>query len=79
MEQNRNLADIAQDIKIDWKSPYYGAVPYVEAMACMTSVTSHYGSDSGESVVRGFLVNSQSWRGETARRVKDELRRMVGV
>jgi len=33
--------------------------------------------DSGDSIVRYFLSNASTWRGETARRVKKELNAML--
>lgn len=75
--QNRNLCDIAQEIRACWEYPFYGAVPYLEAMACMTSVDKNYGAESGKSIVRGFLCNAQYWRGGNARRIKAELRALV--
>lgn len=29
---NRPIKEIASDILKDWKKPYFGAVPYIEAM-----------------------------------------------
>ena len=35
--------------------------------------------DSAKSVVIYFLSNATTWRGETARRVKTELKKMAGL
>lgn len=43
----------------------------------MGSLSDHYGSDSAESLIRYFLANAGTWRGETARRVKKELRAIL--
>lgn len=74
---NRNLSDIAYEIKRDWKNVYFGAVPYLNAMCSLNSVDDIYGMDSGRSIVNYFLSNASSWRGETARRVKKELNDLV--
>lgn len=70
----RNLASIAQEIRQDWAKPYFGAVPYLDAMGCLSSVSDSYGYDSGRSIVLYFLANSSTWRGETAKRIKKELK-----
>ena len=73
----RPLHIIAAEIRRDWKKPYFGAVPYLEAMSTMGPISEDYGCDSGVSVVLYFLANANTWRGETARRVKAELNAMA--
>lgn len=73
----RTLSQIAREIRSDWKNPYFGATPYLEAMSCLNKPSERYGQDTGYSIIRYFLANSQSWRGETARRVKAELREFL--
>lgn len=73
----RPLYDIADEIRADWKKPYFGAVPYINAMGALKDVSDNYGWDSGDSIVRHFLANANTWRGETARRVKAELKAML--
>ena len=79
----RPLSVIAQEIRRDWsahkKGIYFGAKPYLDAMSCLDSVHDEYGYDSGKSVVLYFLANAQTWRGETAKRVKAELKKMAGI
>lgn len=79
METGRPLYIIANEIKQDWKTVNYGAVPYLEAMGSLTSTSDNYGMDTGKSIVLYFLSNAGSWRGETAKRVKAELKKMVGL
>ena len=73
----RPLYTIAREIRKDWKkvSPY--AAPYLQAMSCLNSVDDNYILDSGRSIVSYFLANAGSWRGETAKRIKAELKEMV--
>jgi hypothetical protein len=73
----RPLATIAREIRRDWKNVYFGAVPYLEALAAMDKVTDTYGADSGESIVLYFLSNATTWRGGVARHIKAELQAMV--
>lgn len=77
MAETRALSTIAAEIRRDWKKVYFGAVPYLDAMAQLSSVTENYYADSAESVVLYFLANANTWKGETARRVKAELKALV--
>jgi len=73
----RKLHEIAREIHSDWKNPYFGAIPYIQAMRQVETVDGYIGMDSGRSVVSYFLANAGTWRGETARRVKNELKAML--
>lgn len=75
--QTRPLYEIAQEIRRDWSKVYFGAVPYLDAMSTLDSIDSMYMFDSADSIVRYFLGNATTWRGETARRVKAELKAML--
>ena len=69
---------IAAEIRKDWgKKLNYAAKPYLEAMESLDSINDKYYLDSGRSVVLYFLSNAGTWRGETARRVKAELKAML--
>lgn len=74
---DRLLSHIAAEIARDWRPVNYAAKPYLEAMFCLASIRDPYFDDSGVSVVSYFLANATTWRGDTARRVKAELRAMV--
>ena len=76
MTSHRPLNTIASEIKEDWKKPYFGAVPYVNAMAQLFHITDNYYQDSAKSVVLYFLSNASTWRGEKAREIKKELNKM---
>jgi hypothetical protein len=77
----RPLYEIAREIRKDWtsggKKVYFGAVPYLDAMETLNQITEDYFCDSGESIVVYFLANAQTWKGETARRVKAELNKLL--
>lgn len=77
MTPTRPLYEIAAEIEENWRQPYFGAVPYINAMLALSSINDSYGMDSAKSIIRYFLVNAGTWRGETARRVKAELKAMV--
>lgn len=74
---SRTLQDIAREIRGDWESPYFGAVPYLDALSGLESVNDRYGYDTGRDIVLYFLSNASTWRGDTARRVKAELKALL--
>lgn len=76
---HRPLYKIAAEIKASWKNVYFGAVPYLEAMSELVYITDDYACDTAEEVVMYFLSNAKTWRGEDARRVKAELKKMAGI
>lgn len=73
----RPLHVIAREIKRVWPKPYFGAAPYIDAMLSMDSIHEYYFFASGDSIVRYFLANARTWRGDDARRIKAELRGML--
>lgn len=74
----RPIKEIAADIIADWDGRiYFGAIPYLEAMATLDSIDDMYGYDRGRDVVSYFLANANTWRGAKAREVKAELRDML--
>lgn len=75
----RSLETIAREIRKHWKNVYFGAVPYLEAMGSLNKVTDQYGCEDGKTQVIYFLSNATGWRGEDAKRIKAELKKMIGV
>ena len=73
----RKLSEIAQEIRADWKNVSVYARPYLDAMSGLSTVNENYIAEDGRTVVLYFLANAGSWRGEVARRVKQELKKMV--
>ena len=76
-KNNRNLYDIAAEIRRDWKKVNFAAAPYLSAMSTIGDIGDSYGWDTGKSIVRYFLSNASTWRGEAAKRVKAELKAML--
>ncbi len=70
----RDIHVIAHEIASDWDNPNYAALPYLEAMHSLSSINDTYGFDSGRGIVAYFLCNAGSWRGDTAKRIKAELK-----
>ena len=78
--ETRKLYEIAREIRADWeKNINYAARPYLEAMEALSNIKDSYYQESGVSIVLYFLANARYWRGETARRVKMELKKLAGV
>jgi len=77
--QSRTLNEISREIRKDWSNVYFGAVPYLNAMSTLESIQDQYGCDSGKTIVLYFLSNASTWKGETARRIKKELKMMAGI
>jgi len=68
----RPINRIAGDIMRTWHRPYFGSVPYLQALLSLDNIDEDYGADSARSVVLYFLSNATTWRGPDARRLKAE-------
>jgi len=68
-----SLSAIARFIARDWPRPYFGSVPYIEAMLSLESLDENFGFDSAREIVQRFLANAQTYRGPDARVIKAEL------
>jgi len=69
--------ELAREIRRDWKNLNYAARPYLDAMSDLIELTDAFSYDSGASIVRYFLSNASSWRGQRAREIKAELNRRL--
>lgn len=74
---NRPLNAIAADIAKNWRNVNYAAKPYLEAMHSLNSISDRFYMDSADSIVRYFLSNATTWRGDKAREIKAELKGML--
>ena len=79
MNQTKTFAQIAEEIRSDWKKIYFGAVPYLDALSTMHSsdASAKYFSDSAKTIVAYFLANASTWRGPVAASIKAELKKMI--
>lgn len=79
----RRLSTIALEIKSIWsqqgKGVYFGAVPYLNAMATLDTIDDTYGCDDAETIVLYFLANATSFRGPDAVRLKKELKAIAKI
>lgn len=75
---SRDLAYLANtiisDLKTQGKSIPSAAAPYLRAMRTMGSINENYGMDTGASIVSYLLSNLGSYKGETAKIIKAELK-----
>jgi len=74
---HRSLSEIAREIRADWTKVYFGAVPYLDALSTLDQITDRYYEDDAEDVVRYFLANATTWKGDIARRIKAELKEIL--
>lgn len=73
----RTIQQIAQEIKKDWKNPYFAAQPYLFAMLNLRDINDKFGCDSAKSIVSYFLSNSGTYRTPKAKELKQELREIL--
>ena len=77
--QKRLILEVARDIRAQWPNVNYAAQPYLDAMLRMTTIDKPYGQDDAQSVIVYFLGNATMFRGEHARRLKQELKDIAGI
>lgn len=75
----RPIHVIAREIRQHWKKVNYGAEPYLNAMLSLDKITDSYGADSAKEIVIYFLSNASTFRGEDAKRIKAELKKIAGI
>lgn len=75
----RTFAAVAREIKATWTKPYFGAVPYLEALEkCETTdKDATYICERVKDLVPYLLCNMTTFRGADARRLKAELKEMI--
>jgi hypothetical protein len=74
--KHRPLNEIAYDIVCNWKNVNYAAKPYLDAMLTLRSIHDKYYYDDASTIVMYFLGNAQGWRGEVAKKIKEELKQI---
>lgn len=77
------LGEIASVIYADHQSMnkklYFGAVPYVAALRTLNTIDDHYIMEDGRTIVVYTLCNLSTYKGETARLIKAELKNRLKV
>jgi hypothetical protein len=74
---DRSLREIAAEIRADWKKIDGAAEGYLANFENCSDLETRSVMGTAFDAVLGFSHNCQTWRGETARRVKHELREML--
>ena len=64
--------EIFQFIRKDWKNINYGAKPYLDYI-----LQGCWGCDSEKSSIAYFLSNASQYKGETAKMIKQELKKRI--
>lgn len=75
--QLRPLHEYAKIIRADWKKPYFGAKPYIQALGQLNEITDKYYLDDATSIVAYFLANASTWRGPIAKDIKAQLNNLL--
>lgn len=73
----RTIKEIAQEIQSDWKNVSYSAKPYLEVMHRLNTINDKFMSEDASTIVLYFLSNAGMYRGETATRIKNELKKLI--
>lgn len=76
---NKPIVVLAAEIRKFWKNPSPYAEPYLKAMFHLVDKDSKYLLDSADDIVARFLANASGFRGPEARRIKAELKQIVGI
>ena len=77
--KHRPLSTIAQEIEQSWNNVYFAARPYLSAMHRLQHVDDMYYNEDGRDIVLYFLSNAGTWRGEKARQIKAELKKIMMI
>lgn len=77
-DTTRPLHEIAAEIRRTWPNVHPTAAPYLEALESLSAPGDRYFAEDGKTQVLYFLSNASAWRGPDAKRIKNELRVMVG-
>lgn len=77
--KTRTFAEIVGEIRTLWSKPYFGAVPYLDALGTIHSSdkNAHYLFETAADLVPYLLSNMTTFRGPDAKRIKNELKEMV--
>lgn len=75
----RDICAVAHDIRAHWTKPNPAALPYLKAMSYLRNPNDKFGADDAKGIVLYFLSNATTFRGEHARRLKQELKNICGI
>lgn len=75
----RPICEVAREIQKEWTNVNFAAAPYLSAMFSLNSINDNYLMDSAKSIILYFLCNASSFRGESAKRLKKELKSIANI
>lgn len=75
----RTFSEVAREIRAKWSKPYFGAVPYLDALEQVhtSDKNAPYMVEQVKDIVLYLLCNIATFRGADARRLKAELKEMI--
>ena len=75
----RTFSEVTREIRAKWSKPYFGAVPYLDALQEVNTSDKNatYISEQVKDIVPYLLCNMSTFRGADARRLKAELKEMI--
>lgn len=75
----RTFSEVAREIRAKWSKPYFGAVPYLDALEQVhtSDKNAPYMVEQVKDIVLYLLCNMATFRGADARRLKAELKEMI--
>lgn len=75
----RTFSEVAREIRAKWSKPYFGAVPYLDALEQVhtSDKNAPYMVEQVKDIVPYLLCNMTTFRGADARRLKAELKEMI--
>lgn len=75
----RMVWEIAEEILAKWQNIPPAAMAYLNPMLNLNSPSEMYGYDSADMILRYFLSNANTWKGDDAFRIKNEIRALLGM
>lgn len=75
----RTFSEVAREIRAKWSKPYFGAVPYLDALEQVhtSDKNAPYMVEQVKDIVPYLLCNMATFRGADAKRLKSELKEMI--
>lgn len=75
----RTFSEVAREIRAKWSKPYFGAVPYLDALEQVhtSDKNAPYMVEQVKDIVPYLLCNMTTFRGADAKRLKAELKEMI--
>ena len=75
----RDICDIARDVEHYWQEVDSEANPSLLAMHCINDLSDSYMNTTAKAILTDFLNSSHGWHGSHARRIRNEIRRMLNM